>query len=80
MFGDRFPVNVTVDWDALRERPELLAESLEILSETLPTEGGEFDLKVRSCRMYLYLVCVRVGKGVFSGAVAICAGQSTMSL
>ena len=62
VFGDRFPYNVTVDWDTLRERPELLAEGLEVLGETLPTDGGEFDLKVRFFGGQ-YLVVLRVGRG-----------------
>lgn len=64
VFGDRFPFNVTVDWDELRQRPELLAESLELLSEALPTEGGEFDLKVRflGCISWCVKVC---GKACF---------------
>lgn len=68
VFGDRFPVNVTVDWDELRERPELLAESLKVLSEALPTEGGEFDLKVRFLGCISW--CVKIAReGVFSGTV-----------
>ena len=46
VFGDLIPLNVTVDWDAVRERPELVAMVLETIADSLPTEGGEFDLKV----------------------------------
>lgn len=46
VFGDVIPLNVTVDWDAVRERPETLAMVLEAASESLPSEGGDFDLEV----------------------------------
>lgn len=47
VFGDRIPVNVTVDWDSLRERPEVLESALEVVGdEILPPGGGEFDLQV----------------------------------
>lgn len=50
VFGDVIPFNVTVDWDAVREKPETLAMVLEAVSESLPTEGGDFDLEVlRPC-------------------------------
>lgn len=47
VFGDRIPVNLTVDWDSFRENPEMLASALEILGDdVIPAEGGEFDLQV----------------------------------
>lgn len=53
VFGDRIPLNVTIDWDSLKERPELLALALKTTSEYLPAEGGKFDLDVRSsCGVY----------------------------
>ncbi|CAN0373503.1 unnamed protein product, partial [Ectocarpus sp. 8 AP-2014] len=46
VFGDRIPVNLTVDWDSFREDPEMLASALEIVGDdVIPAEGGEFDLQ-----------------------------------
>ncbi|CAN0051014.1 unnamed protein product [Ectocarpus sp. 4 AP-2014] len=46
VFGDRIPVNLTVDWDSFRENPEMLASALEIVGDdVIPAEGGEFDLQ-----------------------------------
>lgn len=47
MFGDRISLNVTVDWDKVRERPELLAAALQVAGDSLPEDGGEYDLQVR---------------------------------
>ncbi|CAN0193444.1 unnamed protein product [Ectocarpus sp. 12 AP-2014] len=46
VFGDRIPLNLTVDWDSFRENPEMLASALEIVGDdVIPAEGGEFDLQ-----------------------------------
>lgn len=61
VFGDRIPLNITVDWDRVRERPELLGMALQIASENIPAEGGEFDLKVLSlaCCSWGFAFCSR---------------------
>lgn len=52
VFGDRIAVNMTVDWDTLRERPELVASALEIVGDdVIPADGGEVDLQVRAARV-----------------------------
>lgn len=58
VFGDRIALNVTVDWDTLREDPEIVASALEIVGDdVLPAEGGEVDLKVRAgCVVKFFLV------------------------
>lgn len=49
VFGDSIAVNVTVDWDALREKPEIVASALEIVGDdVIPADGGEVDLEVRA--------------------------------
>lgn len=49
VFGDRIPVNVSVDWDSLRENPEILSAALETVGDDLiPADGGEVDLQVGS--------------------------------
>eukprot|EP00903_Cladosiphon_okamuranus_P005738 g5694.t1 len=46
VFGDRITLNVTVDWDTLREDPEIVASALKIVGDdVIPAEGGEMDLK-----------------------------------
>lgn len=46
VFGDRIPVNVTIDWDEVRDRPELFGLAFEVAGEVLPADGGTYDLKV----------------------------------
>lgn len=46
VFGDKIPLNVTVDWDKIRERPELLEVALETAADSFPADGGDFDLQV----------------------------------
>lgn len=49
VFGDRIAVNVTVDWDTLRAKPEIVASALEIVGDdVIPADGGEVDLQVRA--------------------------------
>eukprot|EP00752_Nemacystus_decipiens_P003898 g3578.t3 len=46
VFGDRIAVNLTVDWDTLREKPELVESALEIVGDdVIPADGGEIDLE-----------------------------------
>lgn len=65
VFGDRIPVNLTVDWDSFRENPEMLASALEIVGDdVIPAEGGELDLQVRECLsdaavVYVFLCIAR---------------------
>ena len=49
---------VTVDWDKFRERPELLAEGLEALAETLPADGGSSILR---CILWMFTAVVPAG-------------------
>ena len=49
VFGDRIAVNLTVDWDTLREEPEIVESALEIVGDdVIPANGGEVDLEVRA--------------------------------
>lgn len=50
VFGDRIPLNVTVDWDDIRENPEVLKRALELAGDVVPAEGGHYDVKVRRAR------------------------------
>lgn len=56
VFGDRIAVNVTVDWDTLREKPEIVASALEIVGDdVIPADGGQVDLQVRA--EYVWVRC-----------------------
>lgn len=63
VFGDRIMLNLTVEWDKIRDNPAFFGMALETVTEVLPPEGGAFDLKVRRC----FGVCFRffAGLGAF---------------
>lgn len=46
VFGDRIPMNLTIDWEEVRDKPALFGKALEFVGEVLPGDGGELDLKV----------------------------------
>lgn len=40
-------MNLTVNWDAVKDTPVLFGKALEAVGNLLPPGGGEYDLKVR---------------------------------
>lgn len=47
VFGDRIMVNLTIEWDQVKDNPALFGMGLETVSKALPPGGGKFDVKVQ---------------------------------